>query len=243
MKRGFHSLLGRPVDQYASHMLVYSSIESVSYLALDANFSWSAALFLSAAGLRLLVEPLGMVLRRVTWKLPKTIDDPLTALHQNLFLNDLKSDVLKYHLTESQHLSLIRKVSPAFLASQTLNCYLGVNFFRAVHAICDSPEHYPGLLQAGFLWMPQIVAFDSLFIAPCLVGLLNYCVLRRSFHPLLLPYSVHNKAVLAFSTTLAAVLLPGAYLISWSGVVTTHLAIEALKASLKPRVASLSSDR
>lgn len=243
MKRGFHSALGRPVDMYVSHMLVYSGIESVSYLAVDAHFSWSAALFLSAASFRLLLEPLGMVLRRVTWKLPKTLDDPLTALHRNLFLNDLKSDALKYHLTESQHLSLIRKVSPAFLTSQALNCYLGVSFFRAVHAICDSPEYYSGLLQSGFLWMPQIVTFDSLFIAPCLIGLLNYYALRKAFHPLLIPYSDQSKAVLAFSTTLATVLLPGAYLLSWSGIVTTHLAIEAVKSVLKPRISALSPDR
>lgn len=238
MRRGFHSLLGKPVDLYASHMLVYSGIESVSYLAIDANLSWSAALVISAAGLRLLFEPLGMVLRKATWKLPKPIDAPLSALHQNLFLNDLKSDVLKYHLTESQHAELIRKVSPGFLTSQALNCYLGVSFFRAVHAICDSPEYYSGLVQSGFLWIPQLVAFDPYYISPCLVGLLNYYALRKAFHPHLIPYSNPAKAVIAFSTSLASVLLPSAYLLSWSGLLTTHLAIEALKRSLKPHISS-----
>lgn len=236
MKRGFHTLLGKPVDMYVSHMLVYSGIESVSYLAIDGNVPWSAALVLAAAGFRVLLEPVGMVMRKVTWKLPEFLSTPLSDLHRNVFLNDLKIDVQRHRLTESQHHHLISQVTPSVLTTQAIYSYLGLSFFRAIHALCDSPEYYPGLAESSFLWIPQITAFDPFFIAPGLVGVLNYYALRRARHPLLLPYSERHKALLAFMSSLGAVLLPGAYLLSWSALVGTHMALETGKARWKGRI-------
>ena len=232
MRRSFHSLLGKPVDLYLSNILVYSSVESVSYLALDMGLPWSAAFFLSAAGARLSLEPLGAILRRVQWKLPKKVEGVLSDVHKNCFLNDLKADVSRLQLPESTHLSLASTVSPAALLSQSVQAYLLLSFFRGIHHLCDSPLYYPGLSPSPFLWLPDITQFDPFFLSPILFGLLNYVALQRGNHAMLLPFDTRKKAVLAFLSALGGVLLPGAYLVSWSGVVCSHLLIQAVKGGL-----------
>lgn len=96
--RGFHSLLSKPVDLYASNMLIYSSVvrvtqESINFFALDAGLSWSMSVFVSAACLRLALTPVHAVLKRINWDGPTFVKDVLGHLHKTVLINDLADDV------------------------------------------------------------------------------------------------------------------------------------------------------
>jgi hypothetical protein len=62
LRRGYHTLLGKPVDYVPSNIAVYSYLEMVEYLPMEVGLGWNATMFVSGALARLSLLPIKWVL-------------------------------------------------------------------------------------------------------------------------------------------------------------------------------------
>jgi hypothetical protein len=125
------------------------------------------------------------------------------------------------------------QVAPASLISSGACSYVLLSFFRALHHMTDSPQHYLGL-NSHWLWTPSVTSFDPLFVCPVLFGLGNFWLLRQYQHPLTVHWSDRTKLLIGFSSSLLSVLWPVLYFQAWGSFWLTHLLLH--KISFRYRV-------
>jgi len=227
MKRGYHTLLSKPLDQYFSNVVVNSHIELLSWQALDLGLGWSVSVALTSLGLRLAGVPFGALLDRVQWVPPEFLKEPLQNAHKSFILNNLEYDVKKLKLVESQHKQLKAQVEGRTLLKQFILGYMGLGYFRALHHMCFTPEHYSGLADSSFLGF-ALCSYDPFFIMPLVFGACNYFLLKKSFHPFTIKLTENSIFWIAFCSSLASVFTPVAYIEAWVSLAATHILLKQL---------------
>ncbi|CAG9335436.1 unnamed protein product [Blepharisma stoltei] len=227
-KRGFHTILSKPLDYFPSIALVYENIEILSYQALDLGLGWSWSIFLTSFGLRLAAVPLGMLLDKISWEVPKKLQNSVQRAQKSFLLNDLEDDVKRLKLTNLEHNELKRYFNGNIIMRQGILGYLGLSYFRALHHVMDSPQYYEGLINSKFLGIWELQKYDPMFLLPISVGFSSYWLLKNASHPFFIGLSQNSRLALSFLLSVFSIYLPASYIEAWLALALSHTVCKKL---------------
>ncbi|CAI2378746.1 unnamed protein product [Moneuplotes crassus] len=234
-KRNYNTIIDRVSQSPMVNLNILGCISIFDYMAATQGLSAGTTLLLMGSGLRLSHNLVQVICKRV---LPQTF---ATDTRKKLFLNDLEYDSERY-LWSRQKLQYFRKYyTPSHLLSCGIHAYSTIILFKAVNRMCKYNHYYPELLSSGVLGqgIMNLSTVDPTWILPSCVAILNFMVIRNLQHPFCVNYarkfSNLSKLTQCAIVSSICVALPKAYLVTWIGYITTHLAVRSLSRLRMPK--------
>lgn len=225
MKRHYHSILSKPVDLFCTNALIYSSVETLEFF--NSFLGWPLGIVSATFTFRLLLNPIGKSLDRISWKVPRRLEPTFEKLHKTLLLNDLEHDVKQRNLNSEDLETLKLKIKGSVLMRQAIQAYLCLNFARGLSQISLNPGYHAGMEDSlGFFW--SLCAPDPFYLAPLITGWVSYQVLKSSFHPFTLPMNDNFKFSIGFLAAVGSIPLPLSYHLSYWTFTLTHTMLKKL---------------
>ena len=95
VRRGYHSILGKPIGFVPSNVAIYSYFEMLNYVSVDLSLGWNLGMIATGPLARLSLEPIRYLFKSITIKPPKSLENTFTALYNTTIRNEINYHVKK----------------------------------------------------------------------------------------------------------------------------------------------------